>query len=63
MAIIVAAAVVNSLTAMLQVAGDELYFYAVTNPGRGVGLFANANHFAALEYAALPLAAVVLAQR
>ena len=62
LAMVVAAAAANALAAAFQVAGGGLYLYAVTNPGRGVGLFANANHFAALEYAALPLAAVVAAR-
>jgi O-antigen ligase len=39
-----------------------LYFYAVTNVGRGVGFFANANHFAGFEYALLPLGAAALAE-
>jgi hypothetical protein len=64
-AMIVACAAASALLAMLQVSGgaaSDLYFFAVTNPGRGVGFFANANHFAALEYAALPFAAVLVAQ-
>jgi O-antigen ligase len=46
--------------AMLQVVGGEgspLYFFEITNFGKGVGFFANANHFAAFQYAMLPLAA------
>jgi len=64
-AMIVACAVASAFLAMLQVSEGptgELYFFAVTNPGRGVGFFANANHFAALEYTALPFAAVLMAQ-
>lgn len=64
-AMIVVCAVVCAFLAMLQVSEGptgELYFFAVTNPGRGVGFFANANHFAALECTALPFAAVLMAQ-
>ncbi|MDF2116083.1 O-antigen ligase family protein [Roseiarcaceae bacterium H3SJ34-1] len=49
--------------AMLQVVGGEgspLYFYEITNFGKGVGFFANANHFAAFQYAMLPLAACAI---
>jgi hypothetical protein len=49
--------------AMLQVVGGEgspLYFYDNTNFGRGVGFFANANHFAAFQYAMLPFAACAI---
>jgi O-antigen ligase len=57
----VATGVACAVLAMLQVLGG-FYFYAVTNVGRGVGFFANANHFAAFEYALLPLGAAALAE-
>ena len=57
----VATGVACAVLAMLQVLGG-LYFYAVTNVGRGVGFFANANHFAAFEYVLLPLGAAALAE-
>ncbi|MGO8831543.1 MAG: hypothetical protein ACLQE9_01835, partial [Roseiarcus sp.] len=50
---------------MLQVIGgldSGLYFYNVTNIGKGVGFFANANHFGAFEYSLLPLSAAALTQ-
>lgn len=53
------------LLAMLQVLGGSasgLYFFSVTNVGKGVGFFANANHFGAFEYILLPLGAVALAE-
>jgi O-antigen ligase len=58
--------VVSAVLAMLQVLdGPEggLYFFAFTNLGKGVGFFANANHFGAFEYALLPLGAAALAER
>lgn len=61
---IVAAACLNVLVGMLQIinGGDGLlYLYEFTNPGRAVGLFANANHVTALLYGAIPLAAAILA--
>jgi hypothetical protein len=54
----------SALLAMLQVLGGPksgLYFYSITNVGRGVGLFANANHFGAFEYVLLPLGAAAMA--
>ncbi len=65
-ALVVAAIGVASVPiAMLQVIGgldSGLYFYNVTNIGKGVGLFANANHFGAFEYSLLPLSAAALTQ-
>jgi hypothetical protein len=58
----VAMGVASALLAMLQVLGGSqigLYFYDFTNVGRGVGFFANANHFGAFEYVLLPLGAGV----
>jgi O-antigen ligase len=57
--------VAGALLAMLQVLGGSqigLYFYDFSNIGRGVGFFANANHFGAFEYALLPLGAAALAE-
>jgi O-antigen ligase len=61
----VAMGVASAVLAMLQVLGGSeswLYFYTVTNAGRGVGFFANANHFGGFEYAMLPLGAAALAE-
>lgn len=41
--------------AVLQVFGGSGYFYAITNRGNGVGLFANSNHFASFMLVALAL--------
>jgi O-antigen ligase len=57
--------VASVLLAMLQVLGGAdsgLYFFSFTNPKRGVGSFANANHFGAFEYILLPLGAAALAE-
>lgn len=57
--------VASALLAMLQVLGGSdsgLYFFRFTNPGKGVGFFANSNHFGALEYILLPLGAAALAE-
>lgn len=43
--------------------GGGLYFYAVTNPGSAVGLFANRNHFASYLFILIPLAAGVLSEK
>lgn len=43
--------------AILQVFGGSSYFYAITNRGNGVGLFANSNHFANFMLAAMALTA------
>ena len=61
--IAIACGVVSAVLAMLQALGggdSGLYLYSVTNIGRGVGFFANDNHFAALQYCLLPLAAATL---
>lgn len=50
---------------VLQILGGEdspLYFYAVTNTGSPVGLFANRNHQAAFLYSLLPLAGAFAAE-
>ena len=55
----------SALLAMLQVLGGPesgLYFFSFTNLGKGVGFFANANHFGALEFCLLPLGAAALAE-
>ena len=44
------------LLQMMGGADSPLRFYAVTNPDRAVGFFANANHHAALLYCAIPFA-------
>ena len=51
------------LLAVFQTVGgmdSPLRFYAITNLGRGVGFFANANHQAAVLYSAIPLAAALI---
>jgi len=61
----VAMGVACAMMAMLQVLGGRgsgLYFYDFTNVGKGVGFFANANHFGGFEYAVLPLGAAALAE-
>ena len=61
----VAIGVASALLAMLQVLGGSdsgLYFFRFTNPGKGVGFFANSNHFGAFEYILLPLGAAALAE-
>jgi O-antigen ligase len=61
----VAVGVLSALIAMVQVLGgldSGLYFFDITNVGRGVGFFANANHFAAFEYMLLPIAAAALSE-
>jgi len=65
MLLVLAIGVGSVLLAMLQVLGGPdsgLYFFSFTNVGKGVGFFANANHFGALEYALLPLGAAALAE-
>ncbi len=50
----------SALLGLLQILGDPegpLYFYAMTNNGAAVGLFANRNHQALLLAAALPMLA------
>jgi hypothetical protein len=57
--------VLSAPLAMAQLVGgldSGLYFFDVTNSNRGVGFFANANHFAAFEYCLLPLAAAALSE-
>lgn len=64
--IVLAAALVSAPIGMLQVMGganSPLYFFEVTNRGNAVGFFANRNHYAALFYCAIPLAAAVFASR
>jgi hypothetical protein len=61
----VAIGVASVAVAMLQVIGGQgsgLYFFDVTNVGRGVGFFANENHFGAFEYALLPLSVAALTE-
>jgi hypothetical protein len=57
--------VLSAALAMAQLIGGRdsgLYFFDVSNFDRGVGFFANANHFAAFEYSLLPLAAAALSE-
>ena len=66
--VIVSLGVVSLVLGLLQVAqGREsaLRFYSVTNPAEAVGFFANRNHFAALLYTTILIAApfVVVASR
>jgi len=56
-ALIVAAACISVPLDFLQIMGgpeSPLRFYAVTNNARAVGFFANANHYVALLYCAIP---------
>jgi O-antigen ligase len=48
---------VSVLLDLLQMMGGGLRFYAITNPDRAVGFFANGNHNAAFLYCAIPFAA------
>ncbi len=55
-----AVAFVSVLLDLLQMMGGQsspLRFYAITNPDRAVGFFANSNHNAAFLYCAIPFAA------
>jgi len=58
--IMLAVAFVSVLLDLLQMMGGQsspLRFYAITNPSRAVGFFANGNHNAAFLYCAIPFAA------
>lgn len=48
---------VSVALAIIQVFGGSSYFYAITNRGNGVGLFANSNHFADFMLIAMVLTA------
>ncbi len=64
--IVVVVGVASVPLGMLQLlggSGSGLYFYEITNRGRSVGFFANANHYIALLYCTLPLAAAVMVGR
>jgi hypothetical protein len=52
------ASVFLGLTQVAQGESSPLRFFAITNPTEAVGFFANRNHFAALLYSVLVLAAV-----
>jgi O-Antigen ligase len=57
--IMLAVAFVSVLLDLLQMMGGQsspLRFYAITNPDRAVGFFANSNHNAAFLYCAIPFA-------
>jgi O-antigen ligase len=54
-------AIVGAGVELLQLIGGKaspLYFYDITNLGRGVGFLANSNHQAAFLYGAIPYAAI-----
>src|SRR5439155_23614516 len=54
-------AIVGVGVELLQLIGGKaspLYFYDITNLGRGVGFFANGNHQAAFLYGVIPYAAI-----
>jgi len=53
--------VLGALVGIAQATGVMSSFYTVTNPGFAVGFFANRNHFAALMYVLLPMAAAMAA--
>jgi O-antigen ligase len=60
----IAFGVASALLGLIQYAQgvtSSLLFFEVTNPGSAVGFFANKNHFAALLYSIMPLAAAWLA--
>lgn len=50
-------AALSAAIGLFQIADEGPYFYALTNAGRPVGLFANINHQATLLAASLPLTA------
>jgi hypothetical protein len=55
--------VASSFQGLLQVIdgpSSSYYYYQITNWGPAVGFFANSNHFAALQYSLIPLAAAML---
>lgn len=61
--VLLAAAVVSIALGAVQVfSGGRSYFYEITNPGRSVGFFANANHVATLLLCSLPFAALFMAR-
>jgi hypothetical protein len=62
--LVVSIGAASVILALLQVLGGQqsaLYFFDVVNVGKGVGFFANSNHFGALQVALLPLTAVTIA--
>lgn len=56
--LVLAIGLVGVMVAVVQISSRALYFYRVTNPGAGVGLFANRNHQAAFLAALFPLVAL-----
>lgn len=63
---LVGVTIVSVMLSALQLTGganSPFYFYVVTNPGMGVGFFANSNHQATLLLCALPFAAALYAGR
>ena len=66
MALVLGIAALNLLQGLLQLLegpASRLYFYAITNRGDAVGLFANRNHLASLLATALPVATGMLIDR
>lgn len=60
--IVIGFAMLNVFIALGQIIGGQnsaLYFYDITNRGRAVGLFANANHYTAFLYAVVPFVAAL----
>ena len=65
LATVVAAALASMLLGLLQLLGGEgtaLQPYAITNPGKATGLFANRNHLATLLVMAIPCAVFLAGQ-
>lgn len=63
---LLAVTIASVMLAALQLTGGRdspFYFYDITNPGMGVGFFANSNHQATLLLCALPFAAALYAGR
>lgn len=58
---VLAIALASGLLGLLQVLTGKLYFYAITSPGRMVGLFANPNHNAVFGSFAVALTGACLA--
>jgi len=49
----------SAVVGLAQATGSLRSFYTITNPGSALGFFANRNHFAALMYCLIPLAAAL----
>lgn len=55
--VVLGVAYLSVVVAAVQVFGGSSYFYAITNRGNGVGLFANSNHFGSFMLVSIALAA------